>query len=90
MALNTATNAFNITPNDSEDLIFQGIQTDAAAIEVGGAGDVRITTPKGEDITFFNRAAGSTLPYKARRVWATGTTATSLVAAVGDYLLLER
>lgn len=90
MTLNTASSAFNITPNDIEDLTFRGIPTDAEAIEVGGAGDVRVTTPEGEDITFYARAAGSTLPYKARRVWATGTTATLLVAAVGDYLLVER
>lgn len=80
MKLNTARNAFNITPSDTEDLTYQGSPTDAAAIEVGGGGDIRITTPDGEDITFYARAAGSTLPYRARRVWATGTTATLLVA----------
>lgn len=85
MTLNTAMDAFNITPSDVEDLTFQGVRRNAGAIEVGGAGDVRITTVRGQDITFYARAAGSTLPYKAKKVWATGTTATLLVAALDSY-----
>ena len=67
-------NAFAITGNDSADM------TNATrGIYVGGAGDVKITMVGGGTVTFVAVPAGAFLPVRAARVFATGTTATSMV-----------
>lgn len=67
-------NAFAITGNDSTDL------TNATrGIYVGGAGDVKVTMVGSGTVTFAAVPAGSTLPVRAARVFATGTTATNLI-----------
>lgn len=68
-----ARNAFAVTPSDGADLTNW-----ALAIYVGGSGDVRLVTWGGETVTFANAPVG-VLPVRARRVLATGTTATGLV-----------
>lgn len=50
-----------------------------SVIYVGGLGNVRVTTAQGDDVTFTTVQAGSVLPVQVIRVWATGTTASSLV-----------
>lgn len=73
---NTAADGFPITPSDSVDL-----SEDVGAIYIGGAGDVSLVTVRGTTLTFTGLPAGITLPWKARRVLATGTTATNLIGA---------
>lgn len=63
-----------ITPSDSTDL-----PSVARTIYVGGAGNLRVTLPSGADVTFINVGEGFQ-PIIASRVWATGTTATNLIA----------
>lgn len=67
--------AAEVAPNDSADL-----SSDARALYVGGAGNVKVTTTGGSTVTFTGVVAGSVLPVRARRVFATGTTATGIVA----------
>ena len=47
---------------------------------VGGAGDVRVLTSSGADLTFVGIAAGTFMPVQVKRVYATDTTATDIVA----------
>jgi hypothetical protein len=47
---------------------------------VGGAGDLRVITSGGDDVTFYGVEAGSFLPVSVLKVWATGTTATNILA----------
>ena len=47
------------------------------AVYVGGAGDVKIDTIEGDAIT-VTAVAGATLPWAAKKVYRTGTTATAL------------
>lgn len=68
-----ARNASAITPNDSADLT-----TRALALYVGVSGDVKLDTWGGETVTFANVPAGI-LPVRARRVYATGTTASGII-----------
>ncbi len=68
-----AQHAFAVTPGDEADLTNW-----ALALYVGGSGDVRLDTWAGETVTFANVPAGI-LPVRARRVRATGTTATGIV-----------
>lgn len=62
-----------VTPSDSANLATPSV------IYVGVSGNVRVTTPQGDTVTFANVPSGSTVPVQVLRVLATGTTATSLV-----------
>ncbi len=66
----------SITTSDSVDLA----PAPCRAIFVGVAGDVKITTRAGEDVTLVNVAAGVWHPMQATRIWATGTDATDIFA----------
>lgn len=71
-----ADNAEAVTPSDSVD-----IATTSRALFIGGGGDVSIDTVGGqESVVFAGLAGGSILPVRAKRVNATGTTATGIVA----------
>ncbi len=66
-----------VTPNDSADL-----SKASRALYVGGAGDVKVTTVDGSTLVFSAVAAGTVLPVAAKRVFATLTTATNILALV--------
>jgi hypothetical protein len=50
------------------------------ALYVGTAGDVKATMRGGGDVTFKAVPAGTVLPIRVVRVFATGTTAADIVA----------
>ena len=62
-----------ITPSDSENLPTPSV------VYVGTGGNVAVTTPQGDQVTFANLPTGSIIPVQVLRVRATGTTATNLV-----------
>jgi hypothetical protein len=47
---------------------------------VGGAGDLKVKTAGGDEVTFTGILAGTFLPVQVVRVFATGTTATTVLA----------
>lgn len=49
-------------------------------IYCGGAGDIKLITVGGTTLTFKAVPVGTLLPVRAKLVFATGTTATNLVA----------
>ena len=63
-----------VVPNDSTDLV-----TPSRALAVSQSGLVQITTITGQTGTVFV-AAGVPFPIRVRRVWASGTTASGIVA----------
>lgn len=67
-----AVTAFNITPDNGNDLIYV-----TTSLNVANPGTVRVTTEDGSvaDLTIF---PGHAFPVRARRVWQTGTTATGI------------
>jgi hypothetical protein len=69
-----AAHAFAVTTSDSSDL-----STAARALYVGTGGDIKVTTIGGETVTFTSVAAGF-FPIRVSRVFATGTTATGIIA----------
>lgn len=69
-----ARGGFAITPSDSTDLT-----AETRAIYVGNAGDVAAVLASGDEVSFVGLAGGTVLPVRARRIKATGTTATALV-----------
>ena len=64
-----------ITPHDSNELTFV-----TRAIYVGGAGAIKLTTVKGDTLTFTALPVGTLLPVRAKIVFSTNTTATNLLA----------
>lgn len=71
-----AMTAAAVTPNDSNDLAVT-----ARALYVGGAGDLSLVlVGDTAAVTFAAVPAGSVLPLRVKRVRATGTTATAIVA----------
>lgn len=70
-----ATTAVAVTPSNSTDLA--NITT---GIFIGGAGTLKIDMPGTSAFTFTSVAAGVYLPLRVKRVYATGTTATNIVA----------
>ena len=71
-----AIRAAAVTPSDSTDLTFV-----TRALYVGGAGTVVVDMAEtGTTISFVGVPAGTFLPLRVKRVRATSTTATSIVA----------
>lgn len=66
MATVTASDTANINPT--------------RGVYIGGAGDLKVDTAGGTTITLSATAAGSILPISVKRIYATGTTATNIVA----------
>ncbi len=50
-----------------------------SVIYVGGAGNVKVTTAQGDEVTFIGLQMGIVIPVQVIRVWSTGTTATNLL-----------
>jgi hypothetical protein len=66
-----ASDAYSVTPSDAT-------TQRAAALFVGGAGNVAVKTEDGTTLTFTNVQAGSILPVRVSQVLATNTTATTI------------
>lgn len=68
--------AVAITPSDTENIPVTN------RVHAVGAGTIRVTLAKMGDGTFVGMqiAAGGVLEIQAKRIWATGTTATGIVA----------
>jgi len=71
--LGPASNAAEITPNDSTD-----IGHVSRALYVGAGGTMKVTMRGGQSVTITVEAGLH--PLAVSRVWATGTTATGIVA----------
>jgi hypothetical protein len=75
---NSARRAVAVVPHDSNDLTEYAI-----ALDIGGGGDITVIPIGNADdapVTLYNRANGSLILLGVRRVKATGTTATNIVA----------
>lgn len=65
--------ALAVTPNDTTSL------GSPSVIYVGVGGTVKVTTPTGDVATFVGVQAGTVLPVQVLIVWASVTTASSMV-----------
>lgn len=70
-----AVDASNITPSDTA-----VIEPLTRAIYIGGAGDLAVEMSSGAQITFVAVQSGAVLPLQVRKIRATGTTATAIIA----------
>lgn len=69
-----AHSAFAVTPSDTVDLAIA-----TRAIYVGAAGDIKVDMVGAGTVTFSAVPTGSVLPARVKRIYATGTTATTLI-----------
>lgn len=69
----SAQSAAAITPNDTTDT------RTTRGIYVAVTGDVKVDMSDGATVTFTGLSSGAVHPIAARRVYATGTTATGIV-----------
>lgn len=70
----TARDASEVTTSDTA--VLGGVR----GLYIGGAGNVKVDCEGGGTVTFNGALAGSIIPVRAVRVYATGTTATNIVA----------
>jgi hypothetical protein len=69
-----ASHVFAVVPDDATDLPMA-----SRALSVAQTGLVQVTTTGGTTATIYV-AAGGAFPVRAVRIWATGTTASGIVA----------
>ena len=64
-----------VTPDDVADL-----PRVAKSLHVGTGGDIRVVTVDNDDVVIPGVASGSILPVQVKKVFATSTTASGIVA----------
>ncbi len=73
-----------VTPSDTSNIpsvsTQDGSGNNGCVLYVGGAGDVKILTVGGNEVTLVGIGAGTFVPINVLRVFSTGTTATNIVA----------
>ena len=69
------THAATVTPHNTNELEYV-----TRALYVGGGGDVKVTMQDSGEVTFVAVPTGTTLPIRVKKVFATGTDATDIVA----------
>ena len=70
-----------VTPSDTSNIpSINGGVNNGCILYVGGAGNVKVLTIGGDEVTLFSAQAGLVIPVKVLKVFATGTTATNIVA----------
>lgn len=71
-----------VTPSNTVDIpsVSGGTSNNGCVLYVGGAGNLTVDTVGGDTITFTGVLGGSFIPVQVKRVYSTGTTATSIVA----------
>ena len=70
-----------VTPSDTSNIpSINGGVNNGCILYVGGAGNVKVLTTGGDEVTLFSAQAGLVIPVKVLKVFATGTTATNIVA----------
>ncbi len=76
--------AYEITPNDNDIIPNPSNQdlsgNNGCVLYVGTGGNLRVLTVGNSDITFSNIQSGQFVPVHVLKVYATGTTATDIIA----------
>lgn len=73
--------AASVTPSDTANIpSVTGVENNGCVLYVGGTGTVKVLTVGGDEVTFSGVQAGTFMPVQVLRVYATGTSATNIVA----------
>jgi hypothetical protein len=77
------TSAKVVVPNNTTNIDYPGSPDgllEAFVLYIGTGGNLRVLTATGDDVTFANVLGGTFLPVQVVRVFATGTSATDILA----------
>lgn len=73
-----------VTPSDTVDIpsvsTQDGSGNNGCVLYVGTGGTLKVTTIGGDEVTFTGIVSGTFVPVQVLRVWATGTSASNIVA----------
>ena len=73
--------AASVTPSDTVNVpSVSGGTNNGCVLYVGSAGNLRVQTVGGDDVTFNNINTGAFIPVQIVKVYATGTTASNILA----------
>ena len=79
-----ASRAVLVVPSDTQEIpnpaAQNGLGNYGCVLYVGVAGNLRVTTVAGDDVTFENIQNGSFFPVQVKQVFSTGTTADNIIA----------
>lgn len=77
---NSKSGAVAVTPSDTVNLVFPSGTNHTRGLYIGGAGNIKVKMADGTEVTFTAVAVGTLYELSVVRVFATGTTATLIVA----------
>ena len=70
-----------VTPSNTVNIpAITGGSNNGCVLYVGGAGNLKVLTVGGDEVTFTAIPVGTFVPVQVLKVFATGTTATNIVA----------
>ena len=73
--------AASVTPSDTANIpSVSGGTNNGCVLYIGSAGNLRVQTVGGDDVTFNNINTGAFIPVQIVKVYATGTTASNILA----------
>jgi len=73
--------AASVTPSDTANIpSVSGGTNNGCVLYVGSAGNLRVQTVGGDDVTFNNINTGAFIPVQIVKVYTTGTTASNILA----------
>ncbi len=75
--LTVANNIFAVT---AKAYVIYGGEQEGAVLYIGTAGNLKVTTVAGDAVTFIGIHTGAFFPVQVAKVWATGTTASNIIA----------
>jgi len=76
----TLTVGQNIFVTTAKGYAIYGGEQNGAVLYIGTAGNLRVTTVAGDDVTFQGINTGAFFPVQVKKVWLTGTTASNIIA----------
>lgn len=73
--------AASVTPSDTANIpSVSGGTNNGCVLYVGGAGNLKVETVGGDEVTFTGISTGAFLPVQVVKVFSTGTSATNILA----------
>ena len=77
---NTLTVSANIFAASGKAYEIYGGHQEGAVLYIGTAGNLKVTTVAGDEVTFQGINTGAFFPVHVKKVWATGTSASNIIA----------
>ena len=75
--LTVANNIFTVT---AKAYVIYGGHQEGAVLYIGTAGNLKVTTVAGDEVTFIGINTGAFFPVQVAKVWDTGTSASNIIA----------